>query len=120
MFGNFNAPRTKYAVARKAVAKKAVKVRAFGGFGGFGVSSFNNNEVEVNDDDIEPETPPKSTFRIAIQGSQQGIAYLILDNGYDYMLAMQDALDENKFQLFLTLISKTADDAIVQQKNDKG
>ena len=118
MFGNFNAPRTNFAVARKAVAKKSVKA---GPFGGFGVSSFNNNEVQLNDDDnIEPKTPPRSTFRIAIQGSQQGIAYLILDNGYDYMLAMQDALDENKFQLFLTLISKTADDAIVQQKNDKG
>ena len=36
------------------------------------------------------------------------------------MLAMQDALDETKFQLFLTLISKTADDNIVRQKNDKG
>ena len=45
---------------------------------------------------------------------------MILDNGYDYMLAMQDALDEQKFQLFLTLIQKTADDAIVQRKNDKG
>jgi ankyrin repeat protein len=36
------------------------------------------------------------------------------------MLAMQDALDEVKFQLFLTLIQKTADDAIVRQKNEKG
>ena len=68
----------------------------------------------MNDDGTEPDIPPKSTFRIAIQGSQQGIAYLILDNGYDYMLAMQDALDENKFQLFLTLISKTSDNRIVQ------
>lgn len=36
------------------------------------------------------------------------------------MYAMQDALDEQKFQLFLTLIQKTADDATVQKKNDKG
>ena len=36
------------------------------------------------------------------------------------MLAMQDALDEQKFQLFLTLIQKTADDATVQKKNDTG
>ena len=36
------------------------------------------------------------------------------------MLAMQDALDEKKFMLFLTLIQKTADDNIVRKKNDKG
>ena len=36
------------------------------------------------------------------------------------MLAMQDALDERKFNLFLTLISKTAEDSIVQQVNEKG
>jgi len=36
------------------------------------------------------------------------------------MLAMQDALDEQKFQLFLTLIQKTADNATVQLKNEKG
>ena len=62
---------------------------------------------------MEPEKAPWSAFRTAIHGGQQGIAYLILDNGYDYMLAMQDALDEQKFQLFLTLIQKTADDSIV-------
>ena len=69
---------------------------------------------------MEPERPPQSTFRVAIKAGQQGIAYLILDNGYNYMYAMQDALDEQKFQLFLTLIQKTADDATVQKKNDKG
>ena len=58
-------------------------------------------------------------FRVAIKNKQQGIAYLILDNGFDYMLAMQDALDEKKFQLMLTLLSKTSDDEIVKQKNAK-
>jgi hypothetical protein len=38
---------------------------------------------------------------------------MILDNGYDYMLAMQDAMDETKFQLVITLLSKTAEDAKV-------
>jgi len=71
------------------------------------------------EDEVEPEKAPYSTFRVAIRAGQQGIAYLILDNGYNYMLAMQDALDEQKFQLFLTLIQKTADDAIVQKRNDK-
>lgn len=34
------------------------------------------------------------------------------------MLAMQDALDEKKFHLVLTLLSKTADNKIVQRKNE--
>lgn len=43
---------------------------------------------------------------------------MILDNKYDYMLAMQDALDERKFYLVLTLLSKTADNSVVQKKNE--
>ena len=73
-----------------------------------------------NKENIEPVTEPKSTFRHAIRSGQQGVAYLILDNGYDYMLAMQDAMDEAKFQLVLTLLSKTSDDRIIQRKNAKG
>ncbi len=34
------------------------------------------------------------------------------------MLAMQDALDEKKVNLVLTLLSKTADNRIVQRKNE--
>jgi len=36
-------------------------------------------------------------FRIAIQHGQQGLAYSMLDEGYNYMQAMQDAMDEKKF-----------------------
>jgi hypothetical protein len=36
------------------------------------------------------------------------------------MLAMQDAMDEKKFMLVLTLLSKNPDDEIVQQTNNKG
>jgi hypothetical protein len=36
------------------------------------------------------------------------------------MFAMQDAMDESKFQLVLTLLSKTSDDKIIQRKNAKG
>ena len=63
---------------------------------------------------------PKSMFRIAISHGQQGLAYLMMDMGYNMMRATQDALDEKKFQLVLTLLSKVADDRIVQQKTDKG
>jgi hypothetical protein len=43
----------------------------------------------------------------------------MLDNGYDLMLAMQDALDEKKFMLVLTLLSKNPNDEIIQSKNKK-
>lgn len=38
---------------------------------------------------------------------------MILDNGYNYMRAMQDAMDEGKFQLVVTLLAKTQEDATV-------
>jgi len=57
--------------------------------------------------------PPQSMFRIAVQHGQQGLAYLMLDEGYNLMLAMQDAMDEKKFQLVLTLLTKNPDDGVV-------
>ena len=44
----------------------------------------------------------------------------MLDNGYDLMHAMQDAMDEKKFMLVLTLLSKNPDDHVIQSKNSKG
>lgn len=59
-------------------------------------------------------------FKLSIRGGQQGLAYLMLDNGYDLMHAMQDAMDEKKFMLVLTLLSKNPDDQVIQSKNSKG
>jgi hypothetical protein len=36
-------------------------------------------------------------FRLSINFGQLGLAYLLLDQGYNLMKAMQDALDEKKF-----------------------
>lgn len=58
-------------------------------------------------------------FRIAIRDRQLGLAYSMLDEGYNLMQAMQDAMDEKKFMLCLTLLTKYPDDKIVQQKNSK-
>ena len=43
----------------------------------------------------------------------------MLDEGYNLMLAMQDAMDEKKFQLVLTLLTKNPDDGVVQQKTQQ-
>ena len=42
-----------------------------------------------------------------------------MDSGYDIMLAMQDAMDEKKFLLVWTLLSKCPHDNIVQSRNLK-
>lgn len=62
---------------------------------------------------------PVSMFRISIKSGQLGIAYLMLDQGFDLMKATQDAMDESKFQLVNTLMAKEPDDAVIQRKNDK-
>ena len=36
------------------------------------------------------------------------------------MLAMQDAMEESKFQLMLKLLNKTSNTNIIKRKNDKG
>jgi ankyrin repeat protein len=61
-----------------------------------------------------------SQFRAAVIHEWQGVAYLLLFNGFDYMLAMQDAMSEHKFQLVLTLLAKVQDNSVIQQVNARG
>jgi len=63
------------------------------------------------------KTTEQRTFYVAISRGWQGVAYMLLDNGYEYIDAMQDAIGAGKFQLVLTLMSKTPDDATVQKLN---
>ena len=58
-----------------------------------------------------------SMFKIAIHRGWQGIAYLLLQYGYDLMFAIQDAFNERKFRLVLTLLNKTSDDTVILKKN---
>eukprot|EP01022_Parablepharisma_sp_SALTPOND_P016007 TRINITY_DN2302_c3_g1_i1.p1 TRINITY_DN2302_c3_g1~~TRINITY_DN2302_c3_g1_i1.p1 ORF type:complete len:1273 (+),score=196.37 TRINITY_DN2302_c3_g1_i1:5084-8902(+) len=90
---------------------------------GFG---FGNNPTQYGNAKM-PQTSqgrtvtdtPKSMFRIAIRMGWQGLLYLLLDKNYDYMLGMEDALSEGKYQLLLNLLKKTAQDSVVQRFNDK-
>ncbi len=61
----------------------------------------------------------QSMFRVGIRMGWQGLLYLLLDKNYDYMLGMEDALSEGKYQLLLNLLKKTAKDEVVQRFNDK-
>lgn len=59
-----------------------------------------------------------SMFKAAIIQGWQGLAYLLLFNGYPYMLAMQDAMTQNKFLLVKTLLAKVSDNSVLQQVNE--
>ena len=58
-----------------------------------------------------------SYFRACVRLNWQGAAYLLLFAGYPYSLAMQDALNEEKFNLFLTLFAKVDDTSVFHEKN---
>ena len=61
-----------------------------------------------------------SLFQAAIIQEWQGLAYLLLFNGYPYMLAMQDSMSQNKFQLVKTLLAKVSDNSILKEVNTEG
>lgn len=48
-----------------------------------------------------------STFRYVVSKKFMGVAYLLMDSGVDIFTAFDDALAVGKFQLALTLLSKT-------------
>ena len=101
--------------------KKAAAKNPFaGGSGLFGAAPVHQPVETAPVGGQKKDEEPKSMFRIAISHGQQGLAYLMMDQGYNMMHAMQDSLDEKKFQLVLTLLSKVSDDKIVQQKTSKG
>lgn len=51
-----------------------------------------------------------SQFKQAIRGGHQSLAYLMLVGGFDFAIAMQDAMDEKKFKLLLTILQKNPSD----------
>jgi ankyrin repeat protein/predicted DNA-binding WGR domain protein len=66
------------------------------------------------------ERSTKTMFSIAIAAqNSQGLTYMMLDAGFDYLSAMKDALAIGRLQLVVTLLSKTKEDSIVQKVSDK-
>lgn len=77
------------APAKKASAYPAAKS------GAFGIVPADSEEQVT--EALDGTKQGQSMFRHAIRNGQLGIAYLTLDAGYSLALAMQDALDEQKF-----------------------
>ncbi|CAK74015.1 unnamed protein product (macronuclear) [Paramecium tetraurelia] len=58
-----------------------------------------------------------SYFKLAIKQGWQGLAYLLISDGYDLQRAIEDAIMEEQFKLVRTLLMKVKDDKIVQKQN---
>ncbi len=86
-------------------------------------------EIPIEFQEIEVQEPYKfeiqassavSQFKQAIRGGHQSLAYLMLVGGFDFAVAMQDAMDEKKFKLLLTILQKNpSDQRIAQFNSDK-
>ena len=62
----------------------------------------------------------ESMFRIAVRHNWAGVAYLVLEKGFDFCEAIQDTIKENKYQFVVTLLSKTSNDEHVRRPNELG
>jgi ankyrin repeat protein len=67
-------------------------------------------------DKVEVETGRyfRSMFYVAVVNGWQGVSYMMLDAGLDKLTALIDAINTGKFQLVVTLLSKTKRDEVVQ------
>ncbi|CAD8137177.1 unnamed protein product [Paramecium octaurelia] len=61
-----------------------------------------------------------SYFSQAIKFGWQGVAYLLISDGYEFVKAIQDAINANQFQLVLTLLMKVKNITDVQRLDEKG
>ena len=86
------------------------KVRQFGMYG-------QPNQTQAEED--LKQGKEYSYFLAAIKYRWQGVSYLLIQQGYNIMNAIESALSEKKFQLVLTLLSKKSDKASFQNLNSK-
>jgi len=57
----------------------------------------------------------ETTFKLAIRAGQNGLAYLILDKGFDIIQSIREAMDEFKIDLVLSLLPKFTTEIIVKE-----
>ena len=84
------------------------------------IPSFNVKTFENGDQVMDVTYNYVSVFSVLIKNGWQGLAYMILDQGFDYLIALGDTLTQGKFQLAVTLINKTKDNATVCRTNELG
>jgi ankyrin repeat protein len=71
-------------------------------------------------EEVETGRYSRSMFYVAVVNGWQGVSYMMLDAGLDKLTALTDAINTGKFQLVVTLLSKTKEDKVVQGVDAKG
>ncbi|CAD8053289.1 unnamed protein product [Paramecium sonneborni] len=61
-----------------------------------------------------------SYFSQAIKFGWQGVAYLLISDGYEFVNAIQDSINANQFQLVLTLLMKVKNEKDLSKLNSQG
>ncbi|CAD8079248.1 unnamed protein product [Paramecium primaurelia] len=81
-------------------------------------SAFGQNN-QLNSLTQPTKFPPGtySYFKLAIKQGWQGVAYLLITDGYDLQRAIEDAMMEDQFKLVRTLLLKVKEDSVVQKYN---
>ncbi len=91
---------------KRAMMKR--RRRRKGGWGMDNEDSDEEMEEMVVKAPVDPEKDKsKSTFGLVLSREQLGLAYLMIDQGVKITSAVTEALRNGKFQLVLTLLSKT-------------
>jgi hypothetical protein len=57
---------------------------------------------------------------LAIKHGWQGVAYLLITDGFDLQQAIQDALNADQFKLVKTLLYKVKDNQLINKLNSDG
>mmetsp|Transcript_16327 Transcript_16327/g.14002 ORF Transcript_16327/g.14002 Transcript_16327/m.14002 type:complete len:112 (+) Transcript_16327:5093-5428(+) len=73
------------------------------------------DEIDEEDEKYSAEIEKKpidSFFAKSIRSGWQGVAYLLLQSGFNLMEATRDALNENQFRYVVALMTKISDEEI--------
>lgn len=75
----------------------------------FNYNNFNRNNINTTNDQNLESNKNYSYFNAAIKFGWQGIAYLLIQQGYNLLTAIEAAFQEKKFRLVLTILNKRND-----------
>lgn len=78
-------------------------------------SEGEDEEEKQEVSDIERKTP----FSVAVKQNWQGVAFLLLEYGFDIGLAVIECFKQNKFNYVYTLLLKKSESGVYQTQDDK-
>lgn len=103
----------------KRVVRKKKAYRGGGLFGNSYNNQYDNDDLEEDELDFTQMAEEVTSFMIAIRRNWQGIAFLMLEYGFDLAIAILDCFNAKKFNYVYTLLLKKSDSGLYQMKNNK-